>query len=118
MRISDWSSDVCSSDLAHRPTPLVHRVVQRHSEDRFAVDVGDVVAWIHAGTMGRGIVDWRDNLDEDILHGDLDTTAAALDLGLHLPVAVGFRPGVAGVRVACRVDAPDDNTEQIPVAAP
>src|SRR3546814_4507042 len=37
---------------AHRPTHLVHRVVQRHSEDRFAVDVGDVVARLHAGTMG------------------------------------------------------------------
>src|SRR3546814_13099569 len=46
----------------HRPTHLVHRVVQRHSEDRFAVDVGDVVARLHAGTMGRGIVHCRDKI--------------------------------------------------------
>src|SRR3546814_9619034 len=68
----DGYSQIC----AHRPTHLVHRVVQRHSEDRFDVDVGDVVARLHAGTMGRGSVDWRDKLDEVILNGNIDTKTA------------------------------------------
>src|SRR3546814_15544912 len=32
MRISDWSSDVCSSDLARRATPLGCRVSRRSGE--------------------------------------------------------------------------------------
>src|SRR3546814_14710300 len=61
---------------AHRPTHLVHRVVQRHSEDRFAVAVGDVVARLHAGTMGRGLLAWRATLVEALLNGHLDTNPA------------------------------------------
>src|SRR3546814_13635424 len=74
------------------------------------------VARLHAGTMGRGIVDWRDNLDEAILHGDLDTKAAELALGLHPHVAEGFGIEVAGVRVERREHALDGKLDQVLVA--
>src|SRR3546814_1723813 len=66
--------------------------------------------------MGRGIVDWRDNLDEAILHGDLDTKAAELALGLHPHVAEGFGIEVAGVRVERREHALDGKLDQVLVA--
>src|SRR3546814_11757087 len=49
MRISDWSSDVCSSDLATEDVEGI-----RHT-DRRAVDVVDVRAATGPGTSGAGI---------------------------------------------------------------
>src|SRR3546814_4645797 len=41
MRISDWSSDVCSSDLARGPAPRALAVIDRGQRDRDrAADVG------------------------------------------------------------------------------
>src|SRR3546814_12942196 len=37
MRISDWSSDVCSSDLLHRRTR--RREIERHDGDLLACDL-------------------------------------------------------------------------------
>src|SRR3546814_8864384 len=46
MRISDWSSDVCSSDLGKRPKQAVALLARRDPAQHFAardVDLGDLV---------------------------------------------------------------------------
>src|SRR3546814_19775043 len=51
MRISDWSSDVCSSDLVRRLARLPIRLAPRHVRDR-----GDLLrlgAALRAGRQGR-----------------------------------------------------------------
>src|SRR3546814_13732164 len=62
MRISDWSSDVCSSDLAVLRLPLV---VGRHADAGLPADVLDR----HAGI---GLLEDRDDLgigETGLLHG-------------------------------------------------
>src|SRR3546814_6677789 len=60
MRISDWSSDVCSSDLLRDPVP---QAVAAESGQTHQVDVGGVVAVLQQadeaaeGGCGDGIVE-------------------------------------------------------------
>src|SRR3546814_1381204 len=57
MRISDWSSDVCSSDLALKPAAPIHPVTQGEIEPALLFNAGlydpttktvDVQAWLKA----------------------------------------------------------------------
>src|SRR3546814_18964080 len=56
MRISDWSSDVCSSDLAHLHQhaifPARHVV---HPQARREAVIGNVAAWLSQQGFGHGL---------------------------------------------------------------
>src|SRR3546814_18428864 len=47
MRISDWSSDVCSSDLVLAERALVAGYCRRHAQARVGVDVGRADIALH-----------------------------------------------------------------------
>src|SRR3546814_18224422 len=57
MRISDWSSDVCSSDLArimHRDGAVAHQHVAPHRRPESAMDAGEAgLAEMKAGCMRK-----------------------------------------------------------------
>src|SRR3546814_10197496 len=64
MRISDWSSDVCSSDLAgHWGARLMARLAEEGDGDAAAADAwrmrvaSDVALW-QCGACGAGQADW------------------------------------------------------------
>ncbi len=69
-----------------RAAHLVDRLVEGHAVDLLAVEGGDQVVGEDAGAGRRGVVDRGDNLDEAVLHGDLDAEAAELAAGLDLHV--------------------------------
>src|SRR3546814_8231582 len=73
MRISDWSSDVCSSDLGARLSRHARSSRRAHPRDpdrlAFRVDGGDGI-----GAVGRAAV--RDARQRD-RHGDADRLSAA-----------------------------------------
>jgi hypothetical protein len=54
---------------------------QAHALHRLAVDAHDQVAGLHAGALRRRVVDRGDDLDEAVLHADLDAEAAELAAG-------------------------------------
>src|SRR3546814_11105448 len=58
MRISDWSSDVCSSDLSNRRRPSVGQAI------RFGIDLAKSVIQVH-GVDARGNVVVRRQLRRD-----------------------------------------------------
>src|SRR3546814_5345132 len=99
MRMSDWSSDVCSSDLVERGLAEVAALRIELAQ------VGEVVDPALFGTRADVEVDALDRLVEavrilaaleDVVHGFLrDALAPAL------AVAAGFAPA-AGIGVACR----------------
>ena len=53
--------------------------------------MGDEVVGLQAGLGGGRVVDRRDDLDDAVLHRDLDAEAAELAARLHLHVAVVLR---------------------------
>ncbi len=65
-----------------RPAHLVDRLIERQAKHAFAVDMGDEIAGLDAGLVGRGAVDGRDDLDEAVLLRDLDTETAEFAAGL------------------------------------
>src|SRR3546814_8003722 len=107
MRISDWSSDVCSSDLDPRQHPLLRRWDQRetvNAQGVLAVDEGDAIAlengiqitfepgsvyangdyWlIPARVAGDGQLDWP------VANG---TPASLPPRGLHHQAEIGSAP--------------------------
>src|SRR3546814_12031119 len=52
MRISDWSSDVCSSDLDSKPSADLDPVAARLSDDGLHIVHGDGPAAIHVHLIG------------------------------------------------------------------
>src|SRR3546814_13403900 len=50
MRISDWSSDVCSSDLRPEPSPRQVWLLQR-SDGRPGARLGKTTGWVHRATL-------------------------------------------------------------------
>src|SRR3546814_11187024 len=61
MRISDWSSDVCSSDLLRLNTPELQVVVQRDKLADVGIDVGDVGRTLESILGGRQVTRFRDS---------------------------------------------------------
>src|SRR3546814_1704118 len=61
MRISDWSSDVCSSDLLRLNTPELQVVVQRDKLADVGIDVGDVGRTLESMLGGRQVTRFRDS---------------------------------------------------------
>ena len=62
---------------------------------------------------GRRLVDRGDDLDEAVLHGDLDAEAAELAAGLHLHVAEALRVHVARMRIERGQHAVDRRFDQL-----
>src|SRR3546814_6048338 len=68
MRISDWSSDVCSSDLPARPSLYGHGLLGSHDE----VGAGNVRDMAQEHNMTFCAVDWIGMASDDILNVALD----------------------------------------------
>ena len=68
------------------------------------------------GLGGRRVVDRRDDLDQAVLHRDLDAEAAELAAGLHLHVAVFLGVEIARMRVERGQHAVDRRLDQLLVA--
>src|SRR3546814_13979359 len=71
MRISDWSSDVCSSDLAQQLDPagehrLVGRIVGADPADIFVHDLFEALKSVY-----RQDVAWRNGSGDDFVAPDL-----------------------------------------------
>ena len=77
--------------------------------------MGDQVAGLHAGTLGRRIVDRRDHLDQAVLQRDLDAEATELTFGLDLHLLVVLRIEILGVRVERGQHAVDRVLDQVEV---
>src|SRR3546814_8144632 len=63
MRISDWSSDVCSSDLANRLRAVAaragrgsHAIVGRLAGDEFTIFLPDIGSTAEAARVGRAVL--------------------------------------------------------------
>src|SRR3546814_17528037 len=59
MRISDWSSDVCSSDLRHRPLDLRRREEARQALVEMMVQpaAAGITGEVHAGMLQRLVLE-------------------------------------------------------------
>src|SRR3546814_7422084 len=85
MRISDWSSDVCSSDLDEVDSALQQRV------DLLAVDV---LQFVEPDRAKARVVDVRGQ--GQCLVGRPDRARDKAGAGVFLRLRVGFRPGDMG----------------------
>ena len=120
-RISDISiglSTFCALDRQHdlgvrRAAHLVHRVVQRHADQRLAVQRGDDVARLDAGAGGGRVIDRGDDLDDALVLIDLDPEAAEFALGLDLHVLERFGVHVGAVRIETGQHAVDRVLDQV-----
>ena len=91
---------------------LVDRLAQRKPADLLAVDLGDQVSGKNAGAGGRGLVDRRDDLDQLVLHRDLDAEAAELSLGLDAHVLRGLGIEIGRMRIERRQHPVDGAFDQ------
>src|SRR3546814_6631176 len=78
MRISDWSSDVCSSDLVLAERALVAGYRRRHAQARVGVDVGRADIALHQ-LVGDVIV-FRQQLSRNV---ERDAVRAVCGNGLR-----------------------------------
>ena len=99
----------------HRPAHLLDRLVQGQALHLLAVELGDDVVRHHAGLGGRRVVDRGDDLDEAVLHRDLDAEAAEFAARLHLHVAEALRVHVARMRIEPVEHAVDRLLDQLAV---
>ena len=91
---------------------LLDRLLERQADDLLAVEMRDEVVGQQPGLGGGRVVDRRDDLDDAVLHGDLDAEAAELAAGLHLHVAVVLGAEVGGVRIERGQHAVDRRFDQ------
>src|SRR3546814_11942082 len=59
MRISDWSSDVCSSDLAHAQTVTIDAASSIRADATGSGDGGNVIIWSDGETRFAGAISAR-----------------------------------------------------------
>ena len=106
---ADRELDIAVDGTAH----LLHGLVQRQSLHLLAVDLHDVVVRLDPGARGGRVVDRRDDLDEAVLHGDLDAEAAELAAHLRLQVAKILRIEIARVRIERAQHAVDGGLDEL-----
>src|SRR3546814_20443815 len=108
LRMSDWSSDVCSSDLDDVPAALAHHVVVDGVgavENALQVDVDAPIPRVRGliviGEEGEGH-------DARVVHEDVDSAvllADAVDAAAHSgPLGEDRQSVVEGKRVSVRLD--------------
>src|SRR3546814_3371154 len=121
MRISDWSSDVCSSDLLGAQAHQFLHVHEAVLEDRLVDDAdafGDAVHGhelrLHVGgetRMRRG--DDVHRLRPAPAHVDGDAVAAGADVGAGLDQLVEHRVEGAGARVGRSRERAEEHTSEL-----
>ena len=99
----------------HRAAHLLDRLVEGQPLHRLVVEMGDDVVGHDPGLRRRGFVDRRHDLDQAVLHGDLDAEAAELAAGLHLHVAEALGIHVARMRIEPGQHAVDRRFDQLAV---
>ena len=98
------------------PAHALDRLGQAEALDRLAVEVGDQIARLESGAIGRRVVDRRDHFHEAAFHGDLDAEPAELAAGLHLHVAEALGIEIARMRIERGQHAVDRGFDQLLVA--
>ena len=101
---------------AHLAAHDVDRFTQGHALDGLLVETDDQVAGLHAGALGRGIVDGGDDLDEAVFHADFDAEAAEFAAGAHLQILEAVGVEIAGMGVEAGEHAADGIFQQLLVA--
>src|SRR3546814_15796534 len=96
MRISDWSSDVCSSDLAHHRLAAAIDAGEVGVEDRLPVLVLHPHQQVVAGDAG--VVD-QDRDRAELLADRIDQLLAGAGFVAVEPAAVAAGPGQAPARI-------------------
>src|SRR3546814_9339652 len=85
MRISDWSSDVCSSDLRPVPKRKVARITLAADPESLPQQIGGKFALLF-----HGFQDARAQHFEQTWDDDHDSRAHFLDIGCQLFEAIGI----------------------------
>src|SRR5262245_56651335 len=123
-RAGDGDLDRLVLPLAHdlefdlgalRAAHLLDRLVEGEPLHRRVVEMRDDVVGHDAGLGRRRLVDRGHDLDQTVLHGDLDAEAAELAPGLHLHVAEAFRTHVARMRIEPGQHAVDRRFDKLAV---
>src|SRR3546814_8519287 len=97
MRISDWSSDVCSSDLRAdgRPAPMDHTAAPPPADDADPIDkIGDLAA--AAGIRAINVLAWRDLDDPEAGGSEVhihEVMRRWSDAGVAVTMRTSFAPG-------------------------
>ena len=98
-----------------RAAHLLDRLVEGQALHRLVVEMGDDVVGHDAGLGGGRVVDRRHDLDQAVLHRDLDAEAAELAARLHLHVAEALGVHVARMRIEPGQHAVDGRFDQLGV---
>src|SRR5262245_40638346 len=98
-----------------RAAHLLDRLIGGGPLHRLVVEMRDNVVGHDAGLRRRRLVDRGHDLDQAVLHGDLDAEAAELAPGLHLHVAEALGIHVARVRIEPSQHAVDRRFDQLAV---
>ena len=98
-----------------RAAQLIDGLVYGEPLHRFVIELGDDVIRHDAGFGGRSIVDRRDDLDQAVLHRDLDAETAELTARLHLHVAEAVRIHVTRMRIKAGQHAVDGRFDELAV---
>src|SRR6516165_9021581 len=98
-----------------RAAHLLDRLVEGEPLHRRVVEVRDNVVGHDAGLGRRRLVDRGHDLDQPVLHRDLDAEAAELASGLHLEVAEALGIHVARMRIESGEHAVDRRFDQLAV---
>src|SRR3546814_2233443 len=107
MRISDWSSDVCSSDLGARAYAFGYRFDLRHPlADEVAFCQWGRVAGVSRYAAATGMAQHHDVLDLQRVHAKLDGGAGAVKRSFGIGLAGRDKVGdiadykyLAGIRI-------------------
>src|SRR5690606_8262432 len=95
------------------PTHLFDRLLERQAYDLLTVQMGDEVVCLNAGFVSGRTVDRSDDLNDAILHRDLDAEAPKLAARLHLHVAEVLRAEISRMRVERGQHAVDGRLDQL-----
>src|SRR3546814_6342835 len=94
MRISDWSSDVCSSDLAPAAIPHAGKAGLRHVEAAAQIDADHFVpifkAHIQESAVARNACIVDHNIDRAHVFGDLRAKVFAGVKVAHVPFIISY----------------------------
>src|SRR3546814_7609011 len=102
MRISDWSSDVCSSDLNRRTAPNLYKTVhpsKRYQDGAFAIDGdGEAVDWVLGMERFPDGALWSERADRNALDEEALQKLADALVDFHSRAQIAW-PGDGAVRI-------------------